>query len=97
MLWVPIWYETLWIFYNRKKVAANDIADYNALKNKILELKKQNKEYFPIWIWTWTNVKYSEDIFTNFLMTESGERTFENVSLSSLKKALLKYKEFWSN
>ncbi len=71
VLWIPIWYETLWIYYNRfKGIQASDFKSWAALNKRIQVLKDRNPSIIPLWFWRGKTVLHSWDIITQFLMLE---------------------------
>lgn len=85
LIWVPVWYETLGIFYNRSFVNNSDVSNFSNLTSAISRIKEKNSSIIPIAIWNWTTVPFSEDITTQFILSEG-----DNRSLSSLSKKLYK-------
>ncbi len=93
--WIPVWYETLWIFYNGRYVNSRDLEYLASLNAKISELKESSPNYTPIWIWNWSTVFDSADIVTQFFMLEDNVVWVENVSWNILKEALWTYLYYW--
>ena len=92
--WIPVWYELLWVFYNRTYVRSTDLSSLSSLSNKIAELKEKNNAITPISIWNWTTVFDSSDIFTQFLML-AWATSFKDLSGNALKEALSTYLTYW--
>ena len=96
LVWVPIWYESLWIFYDRKKLQAKDLENWASLNAKIAELKEKRSDIVPLWIWDGSTVNYSQDIITQFFMLEDVD-TIKNMWTSEIKAWLSDYFSFWSS
>lgn len=100
LLWVPIWYETLGFFYDRKRVQAKDLENWASLNAKILELKEKRSDIVPLAIWDWSTVKDSVDILTQFFML-SDISGIQALSSSIIKSGLWDYFSFlisdWNN
>ena len=95
LLWLPVWYETLWIFYNKRYVKASDIKTLSGLNNIIPTLKKKRPDLIPIWIWNWSTVYWSSDIITQFFMLWKWINSIENLDSSSIKEPLVSYLRYW--
>ena len=96
LVWVPIWYESLWIFYDRIKVQPKDLENWASLNAKIAELKEKRKDIIPLWIWDGSTVKYSQDIITQFFMLED-ITSIKDISSSEIRAWLWDYFSFWSS
>jgi len=90
VIWLPVWYETLWIFYNRRYVKSTDIKNISTLNNVISDLKNKYRDLIPIWIWNWSTVLNASDIITQFFMLEWGVTWLWNLNTNVFKSA------FWS-
>ena len=91
VVWIPVWYEQLWVFYNRLKwIQASDFDSWAALNKRIQVLKERRPSMVPLWIWRWDTVYNSNDIITQFLMLEWID-SLDFVSGSKLKSALSTY------
>lgn len=89
-IWVPVWFETLWIFYNKQRWDKSyELENWAKLSAHIDDLYSKRPYVIPLWIWDWTTTKYSSDIFTQFLML-SGKNNIENIS-DKIKEALWQY------
>lgn len=93
--WIPVWYETLWIYYNRAQVRHSDLDNLSSLNNLISDLKNRNRWIVPLWIWNWTTVDYVSDILTQFFMLESGVNSIRNITWNVLKQAMASYLLYW--
>lgn len=95
LLWMPVWYETLWIFYNRRFVKASDLENISSLRSTVWNLKEKNPDVIPIAMWNWTTVDDSEDIATNFIMMESGDKSIEWLTRKAIQWWIWNYISFW--
>jgi len=101
LAWIPIWYETLWIYYNRAKwIEASDLETWWSLKDTIIKQKEKNEDIVPLWIWKWTTVEFVSDIVTAFFMLENAI-SLEWITDSVTKSALSTYFSYsdtsWDN
>lgn len=95
VIWLPVWYETLWIFYNKNIVNSSDLKSFSSLKNSISKIKNKNSRIIPIAIWNWTTLDFSEDIATQFLVSKSWARSISNISKREIQTWLSDYLSFW--
>ncbi len=93
--WIPVWYETLWIFYNRAQVRHSDLDNISSLNNIIARLSERNPWIVPLGIWNWTTVKNSADILTQFFMLEWDVESVWDVTGNILKQWLTSYLLYW--
>ena len=93
--WVPVWYESLWIFYNRRYIKASELWSLSALNNVVAKLKDKKPNLIPIWIGNWSTVINAEDIATQFFMLENDVSSLSDVSWTKLKQSLATYFLFW--
>ncbi len=95
LAWIPIWYEALWIFYNRKYVKESELSSISSLNNLVAELKKTKPEVVPIWIWNGSTVQWVADIITQFFMLESWVSELKDVTWDKMKQSLASYMMYW--
>lgn len=95
LAWIPVWYESLWIYYNRKYVKESELSSISSLNNLVAELKKSKPEIVPIWIWNGSTVWNVSDIFTQFLMLESGVSSLDDVTWDKMKQWIASYMMYW--
>jgi len=93
--WIPVWYESLWIFYNRRYVKDSELTSLSSLNNVVANLKDKHPDLIPIWIWNWSTVLFASDIATQFFMLEDQVTWLSNVTWSKLKQSLASYFLFW--
>ena len=92
---LPVWYEVLWIFYNRLFVRDSDLSSLSSLNNVIADLKSKKPDLVPIWIWNWSTVRDAWDIVTQFLMLEDSVKSLADVEWTKLKQGLATYLSYW--
>lgn len=92
--WLPVWYETLWIYYNKTYVRSTDVKTLASLSNKIAELKQKNSSVTPLAIWNWTTVYDSSDILTQFFML-AWANDFRDLNWNALKEWIASYLGYW--
>lgn len=102
--WIPVWYETLWVFYNKKYwIKSTDLDSWAAVSNVVNTIKERNPEVIPLWIWNWSTVYDSKDIITQFFMLswEDGIDNFAWISDVWFKEAFATYYSYadekWNN
>lgn len=93
--WIPVWYESLGIYYNRRYVKNSEIKSLAWLNNVVSELKEKNKSVIPIWIWNWSTVIDSWDIVTQFFMLEDKVDWLEDLVWWNLINGLATYFLYW--
>jgi maltose-binding protein MalE len=97
LIWIPVWYETLWVFYNKKYVKPSDLISMYSLNKFIRTLKDENPDIVPIWIWNWTYVYDSSSIVTQFFLNEDSVSSLGDLTSDKSKQALSSYYLFWSD
>lgn len=96
--WIPIWYETLWIFYNRKRgIKSSDLLNLTSLSKKISALTEKYPREIPLWMWNWKNVRYSSDIITQFFLFEKNVNWIDTLDSGAIRSGLTSYLLYWDN
>ncbi len=93
--WLPVWYETLWVFYNRIKIRNTDLETLTTLNNKIQEINQSSRNTISIWLWNGSTVEYAWDIVTQLLMLEDWVNSIESINDSSIRQVLGSYFLYW--
>lgn len=93
--WIPVWYESLWIFYNRRYINDSDLSSLSWLNNVAAEIKEKFPDVVPIWIWNWSTVLNSSDIVTQFFMLEDWVKSLKDVTWTNLTNWLATYFMYW--
>lgn len=92
--WVPIWYETLWIFYNKRfGIKSTDLESWAWVSTVVSNIKERNSDIIPLWMWNGSTVDNSEDIITQFFMLswDSWVNSFDKVTDVWFKEAFSTY------
>ncbi len=93
--WIPVWYETLWIYYNRFKwILPKDFKSWASLNSRIDSLKEDRPDITPIALWWGSSIYGVSDIVTQFLMLEWAT-SLKDLSDSKIKSALNTYFLYW--
>lgn len=88
---VPLGYETLWVFYNRRKwFQAKDVESWAAINSASAEAKKNDEDFIPVWLGHGSTVPYAADIFSQFLMLDD-INSLQKAEGSKLNQALASY------
>ncbi len=92
--WMPFWYETLWVFYNR--IFLFKPSDFNTMAslNNAIGIVAERKWVPPIWLWNWTTVESSPDILAQFFMI-NWVKWLNDVPENKIKETLSSYMMFW--
>ena len=92
--WIPVWYETLGIFYNRRfRFKASDFNSIASLNWAIERIKRNN--VIPLGIWNGTTVEYSPDILAQFFLLHKVD-TLSKANTLKIKQAVWEYAWFWT-
>ena len=98
---VPVGYETLWVFHNRRYVKTTDVSTFSTLNKVISKYNKDKPEIIPIALWNGSTVEKAEDIITQFLIAEDGVTGVSTLTSSNIKEPLAQYYIFgdttWKN
>ena len=92
---IPVWYETLGVFYNRRYVKSDDLSSLSALNSVVSELRERYNNIVPIWIWNGSTVYGVSDIITQFFMLETEVESLLQVTGNKLKQSMASYLLFW--
>ncbi len=98
VLWIPVWYETLWIYYNRKfNIKSSDLSSWAWVSNIIETIKERNPDVVPLWIMNWS-INNNPDVLTQFFMLwDSTPISFEKVTELWIKDAFENYYSNFNN
>ncbi len=92
--WFPVWYETLWIFHNRRfRFKPSDFNSLASLNSAITRTKKLNVT--PLWIGNWSTVVDAQDILSQFFLLHKVD-SLENADATKIKQALWVYTWYWA-
>lgn len=92
--WVPMWFQTFWVFYNLKKV--KNVPDYwDDIDKEALD-KKQD-DYSTIWIGFWWKYIINPTDILTLLFLQNNVSDYSKLDDSKARNALDKYLSFWIN
>ncbi len=91
---VPVWYETLWIFYNRRYFNSSNLKTWEWVNEIIYKLSDKNTNIIPLWIWNWSTVAYSYDILTQFFLLDWVKSIYK-LAWKNISQAFLLYQKYW--
>ena len=95
LVWIPIWYESLGIFYNRRYFRADDFKTWWDLENKIADMNRKWDDIIPLWIWNWSTVALSYEIITQLFILDWAW-WLANLSQWNMKKAMDLFFDLWN-
>lgn len=98
--WVPLWYETMWVFYDMRVLRAKDLSTWASVNDAINYIKTSKWENLPIALWDGKSIKDSSDIMTNFFMQEwakSIDDVKDNLSKWSFARYFMYWDKSWEN
>lgn len=93
LAWIPIWYETLGLFYNFREIKWKKLSTWSYINDVIRELRENNASSW-IWIWNWTTVYDAWDIITQFFLLDGIVDLF-SATWNNLKSSLSNYARYW--
>jgi len=91
---LPIWYESLGIYYNKRYVKSSELSSLAWLKNIVSKIKSRRSSLIPIWMWNWSTVELSQDIITQMFMLEWID-SLNNATQDKIKWAFEAYLSYW--
>lgn len=95
LIWVPLWYEVLWIFYNFRELIWKNLSTWWYI-NEIIKENREIKNKATIWIWNWSKVSLVSQIITQFFLLDNIISLDQNTwNSNSIKSSLSSYVRFW--
>ena len=92
--WVPVGYESLWIFYNRRYFKADDFDSWTSLWSAVSKISIKNKwDLIPLWFWSAIGTVHAVDIFTQ-LLALGWDVGLDGISTQSISQALQTYESY---
>lgn len=74
---VPIWYETLWIYYSRKYfLRPSELTSWSDFASEVQSVSDKQSKIVPIAMWN-SQVSHAWDIITSLLVAEWDESIFD--------------------
>ncbi len=95
LLWIPVWYESLWIYYNRRDTKSSDLSTLAWLSNVVSNMRQKDSRIIPLWIWNWSTVVWAEDIITQLLILE-WIMWINSSEINKIKEAFSTYFMYWN-
>lgn len=98
VLWIPVWYETLWIYYNRKfNIKSSDLDSWAWVSNVIDTIKEREPDIIPLWVMNWS-IDNNPDILTQFFMlSDAIPMSYDKVTELWIKEAFWSYFSYLNN
>lgn len=92
--WVPLWYEALGIFYNRKYfLRPSELKTWTDFSKEVRSIANKYSKIVPIALWNGTWVSRSADILRTFLVLEWNNSL---VNTWDTRQVLATLNEFWA-
>ncbi|MDD2871388.1 MAG: ABC transporter substrate-binding protein [Candidatus Gracilibacteria bacterium] len=91
---LPVGYETLGIFFNRRYIKEADLSSISSLNNVISNIKQSNSNIIPIGIGNGSTVHDSSDIMTQFFMLETDVSGLKDIDSNKMKQSLSAYLQY---
>lgn len=91
--WIPVGYETLWIFYNKRfRLKPSDFVSISSLQSAIIKVEKL--WVVPIAIWNWSTILNSPDLLAQqFLLNKID--SLEKADNAKIRQTLSEYTAYW--
>lgn len=98
VVWIPVWYETLWIYFNRKFVLKpSDLDSWAWVSNVIDSIKWRDPDIIPLWIMNW-KINNNVDVLNQFmLLSDKNTPTYDKVTEASINDAFWSYEMYIKN
>jgi hypothetical protein len=98
VLWIPVWYETLGIYYNRKfNIKSSDLDSWAWVSNLIDTLKEREPDVVPLWVMNWA-IDNNSDVLTQFFMlSDASPISYDKVNQLWIKEAFWSYYSYLNN
>lgn len=99
LVWVPFWFETLWIYFSLSKIAdVKKLKSFSDIKVFINDFHDSKPWLTVFWIWRWNTVINSSDIIAQFFMSEWIKSIYW-INSSDIKTSVSEYFNYssWDN
>lgn len=93
LLWVPLWYENLGIFYNFRETKGKKLSTW-AYVNEVVRDLRENSGKIWIGIWNGSTVYWVWDIITQFFLID-GIKNLQEATGNKMKSSISNYVRFW--
>ncbi|MCH2188414.1 ABC transporter substrate-binding protein [Candidatus Gracilibacteria bacterium] len=88
---IPVGYETLGLFYNRRYVKSSDLTSFSILNNTIASLAEKRPNLIPLGLGNGSTVSGVADIMTQFFLLEDGVVDLSSLTGPKIKESLSLY------
>lgn len=92
--WIPMWFETLWVFYNFRKVR-NIPETWEELDNEIENNSLQDYSTIALGAW-WKNIQQSSSILTAMFL-QNWINTYSKIQEDAALRALKMYNSYYDD
>lgn len=93
--WIPVGYESLWIFYSRsKRLQQKDFDSISSLKSAISRLNEMYPNDIALGMWNGSTVAQASEILVQFFLFEDGVTWLWDLGWGKIKEALTWYMLF---
>lgn len=93
LLWIPLWYENLWIFYNFRETKGKKLSTWAYVNEVVRDIRESS---WKIWIgiWNGSSVYGVWDIITQFFLID-GIKNLQEATGNNMKSSISNYVRFW--
>lgn len=93
LIWIPLWYENLWIFYNFREIRNKNLSTWSYINEVVREIR-ENTGKIAIGIGNGSTVQSVSDIITQFFLLDNIKGISE-ITGNQMKSSLGNYIRFW--
>lgn len=96
--WIPVWYETLGVYYNKRfNIKSWDLNSWSSVRTLIEDLNRRNSDLKAIWVSDFKSSRVYSDVISQFFLLWDTSNSFKDISDTSIKEAFENYYSyFWS-
>lgn len=92
--WIPLWFESLWLYYNFLYLKWKKLNTWSYLNDAISNLKNVNGFQTILWIGNWTTVQESVDILTQLFVLDN-VFWLKKLDIKTVESVIASYFKFW--
>ena len=92
---VPIGYETMGLFYNRRYVKSADLVSFSSLNSVVANIAETRPNVTPFWVWNGSTVYDAAEVIAQFFLLEEWITGLSELVGPKLKESLSLYFIFW--
>ena len=93
--WVPLGYESLWIFYSFRNFKGMDLSTWAWVNDSISKLKESNEDIITVWLGNWSTVVWASDIITQFFI-QNWLKALDEVTDKKMLQSFYSYMMYWT-